>query len=112
MRPVVSAQALFAVTPASVRRVVAAPPLRKPAAQAISHHATPVGRAPVQTVSRALPRIGAWPAGPGAMTKTGTDLPLSLALGGLLLALAAARGVAGMRHPKSDDDGHLSFGAI
>jgi hypothetical protein len=117
LRPAVTAESLLDVTPVTPRRALAARQLspRTLVAQTNSRPAAaPVHRpaAPLQTVSKELPRIGAWLPGPGSMTKTGTDLPLSLALGGLLLALAAARGVAGMRHPRSEDDGHLTFGAI
>ncbi|MCW2545470.1 MAG: hypothetical protein JWM40_3022 [Frankiales bacterium] len=117
LRPAVTAQALLdltSVAPATPRRVLAARQLvitRAPVVQASSRSLAVPARA-TQVISRELPRIGAWPAGPSAMTNTGADLPLSIALGGLLLALAAARGVAGMRHPRSDDDGDLTFAAI
>lgn len=64
--------------------------------------------APVQVVNRAVPPIGAWPGGPVSWPSGTADLPLSIALGGLILALAAARGVSRMRHPQTDDP-DLSF---
>jgi hypothetical protein len=64
--------------------------------------------APGQLVNRDVPRIGDWPTGPVSLSSSTTGLPLAVALGGLVLALAAARGVARMRHPRTDDP-DLSF---
>ena len=101
----VNAQSLLNISP--VRQVS-----RSLGVQGIStlHAAArPARHLAVQAVSRELPRIGQWPSGPSALINTGADLPLSVALGGLVLALAAARGVAQMRHQRSEDDAELTF---
>ena len=120
LRPVIPAATLLdvtLVTPGSPQGVLAARKVstRSLAAQGSSRRASAsvhAAQGPTQVIRKELPRVGVWPSGPGALTRTGADLPLSLALGGLLLALAAARGVARMRHPRSDDDGHLTFAAV
>jgi hypothetical protein len=115
-RPGITAQSLLdigtaaAAAPRHVLAVRTVATTRVLVVQRNSRSATVRVQAP-QAVSKELPRIGAWPAGPSTLTSARADLPLSLALGGLLLALAAARGVARMRHPRTDDS-HLSFGAV
>lgn len=109
----VAAEALLdvtAVTPAAAHRTVV---LRHSATGAGgtvvvgSHRHAVAAESPL--VTRTLPRIGSWPSGASGFAPAASDAPLSLALGGLLLALAAARGVARVRHARPEDP-DLTFG--
>lgn len=123
--PTVSAEALLDVTtvsPVAARTVLAPRRLaigpghslvQVTSARAVRAAAAAVTRAaaPAQVVNRELSHVGAWPAGPVSLRNQANGLPMAVALGGLVLALAAARGVSRMRQPRTDDP-DLNFSSV